>query len=296
EWFDFDMDGTGNNSDERQELDGADLVVDFTEGSENEFWITLRLHQGTLNVTGGLLQAQKLDLWDCWIGTVNGGTGTINQSGGEVILNFLEIARSAGATGVYNLSDGSLLLPELSRKPAYNLFLGGNDGGAGGNGTFEISGGSLTTRAGVELVSGEAVFSVVGSAATSISIGGHDRAPTPAIPATDTEPAVDEVVFPAVDGAWLQQAGSTLMVTVDDGGLTPIVIEDADASGDGANIEFADGAILLPSFAGDAVEGTWTVMEFTGTVTDNGLALADGSDGWSFAIDESATPKTLSVS
>ncbi|MCH6259180.1 hypothetical protein MLD52_21665, partial [Puniceicoccaceae bacterium K14] len=32
EWFDFDMDGTGNNSDERQELDGADLVVDFTEG------------------------------------------------------------------------------------------------------------------------------------------------------------------------------------------------------------------------------------------------------------------------
>ncbi|MCH6259432.1 hypothetical protein MLD52_22950, partial [Puniceicoccaceae bacterium K14] len=31
-------------------------------------------------------------------------------------------------------------------------------------------------------------------------------------------------------------------------------------------------------------------------VTDNGLALADGSDGWSFAIDESATPKTLSVS
>ncbi|HUB27433.1 MAG TPA: NF038122 family metalloprotease [Tepidisphaeraceae bacterium] len=64
------------------------------------------------------------------------GAGTFIQSGGTNTINngyALYLGYSSGAAGTYNLSGGTL-------DAIANIFVGGNDGGAGGSGTLTVSG------------------------------------------------------------------------------------------------------------------------------------------------------------
>ena len=92
----------------------------------------------------------------------------------------------------------------------------------------------------------------------------------------------------SVDGAWTQIAGGVLRPGLDSGGVTPILVDDVDDDGAGAqgNVTFESGAILDPYDAGGA-NNAWTpVMTWEGTLTDNGLALsaAATSAGWEMRV------------
>ncbi|MCH6257099.1 carbohydrate-binding protein [Puniceicoccaceae bacterium K14] len=274
EWSDFDRDGVGNNSDTLQEFnDGAEY--EFSEGHENPFWYSFRVNNATLNISGGILEGQTLDnVWDTWVGgNAAGQRGVVNMSGGDVTMNFIEIARGAGSEGAFYQSGGALKLPSESRKNPYNFFIGGNDGGTGGIGMYEIRGGSIATRGGVEIISAGSVFSVVGSGPESIALGSIDL--------ENTHPGTrDDMNY---DGAWLQQPGAILQLAIDQGGLTPIILD-----GPSSGARFEEGALLDLSFTGDAIEGSWVAMQWVGGLEDLGLSVVadDAIEGWSFSFED----------
>ena len=88
-----------------------------------------RIEAGGLMVSGNMVVAQ------------GGGTGTLVQTGGDVVVaSFLTIGDDLGASGNYQLSGGSL--------KADNTILGGGflgTPGAGGTGSFVQTGGSFQT-------------------------------------------------------------------------------------------------------------------------------------------------------
>lgn len=213
------------------------------------------------------------------IGGGSGNVGHVQHEGAILTINRLEIG-SDGGTGSYFLHHGELTITRGSNGHA--LFLGSD---ASGMGTFRISSGSLSTRTGVLLGSsagGIGRFEVIGSHPSSIGIGSEGSA----------------------DGLWTQNAGSTLSVRIDKTpqGVTPIFIDDVaevvggDESNLGGDVIFENGALLEVDFTGEFVNGgTFTVMEWEGDVTDNGLQLAPTVDTnlWSFEVD--ATNKRLTV-
>lgn len=222
---------------------------------------------GTLNILNGTnLDATFGSNQNSRIGAGNGGTGTVNHSGGSARYHILQIGLDANATGTYNLSDGTFIIGREASGDSLQI-------GSNGTGTFTVSGGDMTTRAGVRLgtpTTGLGTFRVNGSAATRIGIGTEG----------------------SVDGRWIQNSGSTLDLRFDAGGVTKIFI---DQIGTGGNVEFAAGSLLNVDFLTTSVAGTWVVMEWEGTLTNNGLAFANtvDTDIWSFSIDSVA--KTLSV-
>lgn len=231
---------------------------------------------GVLDITGGTLSSDNSMQTRIGSGT-NTGNGTINQSGGTVQFGgWTQIGLDANTTGTYNLSGGSVTFDRDSGTA--NATVAANTSlmiGDGGTGLVKVSGGSLTTRAGVQLGRlngvGTGTFHVVGSTATAINIGS----------------------FSTVTGTWTQNAGSTLRFDLDNGGATKIFIDQV--GGVGGNVSFASGSLLDVGFMNSSVAGTWILMEWEGTLTNNGLAFAPGVDTniWSFSIDEVA--KTLSV-
>lgn len=218
---------------------------------------------GVFDVTGGSINADATT--QDRVGSGNGGNGTVNQSGGTVRLagSQVQIGLDLNATGVYNLSGGSLVMARETG--GTTLFLGQN-----GNGTINITGGAFTTRGGVELGIGTGVgtFRVVGNAATQIGIGSEG---------------------PTIDGRWIQHAASRLQVGITSGGITPILVDEKDAAATGnGNVTFDAGSILDPFDAGGAAANMWhTVMTWEGTLTNNGLALSTAAQtaGWSFRVE-----------
>ena len=212
------------------------------------------------------------------IGDGNGNVGFVQQEDGIVAINRLEIGTNSG-TGTYHIHSGILSITRDTQ--SYSLFLGTNTGKTGvGNGTFRISSGSFETRAGVYLGSsagGVGRFEVIGSHPDSIAIGSNG----------------------SLDGIWTQNTGSTLSVRIDKTpqGVTPIFIDDVGQNGGGdGDVIFESGALLDVDFTGSFLNGgTFTVMEWEGDVTDNGLQLAPSVDSniWSFQVD--AANKRLTV-
>ncbi|MGJ8641240.1 MAG: LamG-like jellyroll fold domain-containing protein [Opitutaceae bacterium] len=208
------------------------------------------------------------------IGSSFGNEGYVQQEGGIVDINRLEIG-SNSAVGTYHIHSGSLTV--IRETGGNSLFLGQS---GSGNGTFRISSGTLTTRAGVQLGStsgGIGQFEVIGSYPSLIGIGSDG----------------------SLDGRWTQNTGSTLSIRIDKTaqGITPIFVDDEGNNG-GGDVVFENGALLDVDFTSTFLNGgTFTVMEWEGTVTDNGLQFASTVDTniWSFNVDTANKRLTVSA-
>lgn len=196
--------------------------------------------------------------------------GTVNQSGGTYSIGHrFHIGSKKGGNGIYNLTAGDLIVYRggISALNAAGGSASLEIGGMGGRGLLNISGGRVLTRSGVTIGS-DGIFSVRGTEATEIGIGSDNNC----------------------DGHWVQQAGSTLRVRVDESpeGVTKIFIDSVDGTGNDGNVIFEAGALLDVSFLGDKKSGRFVVMEWEGAVTDKGLKFASGvnANEWNFYIDE----------
>ncbi|MDP0492200.1 MAG: LamG-like jellyroll fold domain-containing protein [Verrucomicrobiota bacterium JB023] len=206
--------------------------------------------------------------WDSHLGNGEGHHGQVNQEGGTVQINELEIGRNS-STGAYYLQDGSLTL--IRGLKDNSLYLGTDDGKTtAGDGLLSIRSGEFRTRFGVYLGSvngGVGTFEVIGSHASEIGIGSHGSG----------------------DGLWTQNTGSILRVRIDKTaqGITPIFIDEVGEDG-GGDVLFEEGSLLDIDFTANFVNGgTFTLMEWEGEVIDHGLQFAPSVDTnqWSFQVD-----------
>jgi hypothetical protein len=246
----------------------------FSTGTSPNF-NALRLLGGTLNFSGGTFNGANSTTTGSYV------NGTLNHTGTAVNFNQLEIGQAAATTGLYTMSGGSL---RISRSlSGFSLYLGGSASAVNaGTGTFEIRGGAFFTRNGVKLGdatrSGTGKFSVLGSSISQIGIGSSTG---------DT------------DSRWEQNAGSTLKVGIDYGGVSRIFIDDSATAITGTSATFANGSLLDVGYhLTGSGGGTWTVMEVeNGDIINNGLVFAPGVDTgiWSFTIDNSGPNGLLKV-
>ncbi len=259
------------------DLTGAKAKIDFDgvnraelkSGSiENLYALEIGCNggNGEFEQSGGSLSATANSSAVSRIG--RGQTGAWIMSGGTAEINAIQIGLEDGA-GNMIIEGGDLTVKRIV--DTYSLIVG-----KGGTANFEISGGSLTTRSGVK-VSDKGTFSVRGSGAT-IGIGSYG----------------------SEDGRWLQESGGLLEIMIDDTatGVAKIEVKETDDGSSNSyngDVTFENGALLAPSFLGAANQGTFTIMEWDGTVTNNGLAFHPdvNTDVWSFEID--TTDKELRV-
>ena len=243
------------------DLAGSDqaLVTTGTTLNSDSILIGYNGTDGELSQTGGKLSSTSNSGAASRVGR-NGETGTWTMSAGRADINGIQLGLGGG-TGNLIINGGHM---NISRAPGgASLFVD-----YGGVGNFEISGGSLITRTGVR-VGDQGTFSVIGHGADRIGIGSSG----------------------ALDGEWYQETGGTLKIRVNATatGVTPIFIDEVDSSdGSAGNVTFESGALLDVDFTGAFVNGgTFTVMEWEGSLTDNGLAFAPSVDTsvWSFNID-----------
>jgi len=265
------------------DLAGDDKAV-FNSGTATNLIQILRVGAagtaGELDITSGYLTANSTTgTHRSRIGSGAGRAGTVNQSGGVLTIRHPASIGFSGGSGIYNLSGGEFLVsnhaaPTWDSTKRISLEIGN-----AGDGLLNITGGSFTTRAGVDVQSG-GIFRVAGSGSTAIDIGLADT----------------------VSGYWNQAAGGLLQAQVDADGLTKIKVWYKDnLVGQAGDVVFASGSLLDVSFLeGSDREGSWDVMRWDGTLTDNGLAFSPGvnTNIWSFAFvdtDVSGTPDTLRI-
>ncbi|MCH6255194.1 thrombospondin type 3 repeat-containing protein [Puniceicoccaceae bacterium K14] len=251
------------------DLSGADKAVlsSGTVGNLNALRVGFKNSDGEFEQTGGDLTATKDSSVPSRIGQA-GFTGTWTMSGGNATINSVQLGLGAG-TGNLNLAGGSMV---VSRGVDDYSILVDN----GGSGNLEMSGGSLLTRVGVK-VGDQGTFVLSGSGST-IGIGSQGSG----------------------DGRWYQESGGTLSILIDDtaNGVSTILVDETDGTPDSSwdgDVVFEDDALLDVGFLGTENYGTFIVMEWEGSLTDNGLKFAPGVDlsTWTFEVDE--VNKRLSV-
>ena len=247
----------------------------LTGGTTGEYRTqTIRLAQfgaATLNIDigdGNIWRTTNSTLQ--YVGSQNStNTGVMNIYSGDIRIetSSFRIAEKTGSTGLVNISGSASTRLIISRESGGVSM----QVGTGGNGTFQIDGGKLRTRAGMT-VGSTGTFRVLGSTVTEVEIGSEG----------------------SLDGNWTQNAGGILEIGIDAGGVTQINIADKGGSGTFAN--FDAGAILTISELVAPAPGTWTVMEVqNGTISDGGLSLLAGP-GWSYDVDNSGANGLLTVS
>ena len=251
-------------------------TVDFTDSDTSPNLRAIVQEGGTLNISGSQLSATQVP------SALSRFNGEIVQTGGSSRINAVEMGSTPGGEGAYTLNGGDFRIER--RNNDYSLFLGASrNGSASGIGRLTVAGGRFLTRGEVKVgdsvAGGTGVFTVLGSQASEIGIGG----------------ANDDI-----NGVWEQGTGSSLVVRVDAGGCTPIFVHD----NQNVNLEtpssatFESGSILdVGHLVGDG-GGTWTVMEVeNGNIIDQGLAFAPGVDTsvWSFRVDNSGANGRLLV-
>ena len=251
-------------------------TVDFTDSDTSPNLRAIVQDGGTLNISGSQLSATQVP------SAFSRFNGEIVQTGGSSRINAVEMGSTPGGEGAYTLNGGEFRIER--RNNDYSLFLGASrNGSASGIGRLTVAGGRFLTRGEVKVgdsvAGGTGVFTVLGSQASEIGIGG----------------ANDDI-----NGVWEQGTGSSLVVRVDAGGCTPIFVHD----NQNVNLEtpssatFESGSILdVGHLVGDG-GGTWTVMEVeNGNIIDQGLAFAPGVDTsvWSFRVDNSGANGRLLV-
>ena len=262
--------GTGPAEDDYADIPAG--TVTYSTGT-NPGLRGVRQDSGTFNITGGNFEAARRANNNSFF------NGQVNQTNGFASINTIEIGSVTGANGNYVLSGGEFRIARAAGDAS--LYIGTNRGGSNaGTGNFTVSGGSFVTRSevrlGDETSAGIGSFTVLGSQATQIGIGG----------------ANDDI-----DGAWIQNTGSSLVVRMDIGGSTPIFVRDNSNEGT-PTVTFKSGTLLdVDHLSGDA-GGTWTVMEVENAdINDEGLAFASSVDTsvWSFEIDNSGSNGRLVV-
>ena len=221
---------------------------------------------GTINISGGTVEGGQVSQFSDF-------NGTVNQTGGVASFNMARIGAAANSNASYVVSGGEFKIARARGNVSLNL-----GGLSSGNGSLTVSGGLFSARESVRLggsgSTGKGTFTVLGSQASSISMGAN-----------------------GVDGVWFQSAGSTLVLRVDAGGTTPIILHDE--GGRGTSATFENGSILDVDHLTGEGGGNWTVLEVENAdIVDNGLAFAPGVDTsvWSFTVDNSGANGKLIVS
>ena len=251
-------------------------TVDFTESDTSPNLRAVVQEGGTLNISGSQLSATEVP------SAFSRFNGEVVHTNGVTRINAAEMGSTPGGEGTYTLNGGEFRIDR--RNNDYSLFLGASrNGSASGVGRLTIAGGRFLTRGEVKVgdsvAGGTGVFTVLGSQASEIGIGG----------------ANDDI-----NGVWEQGTGSSLVVRVDAGGCTPIFIHDNQNVGlnTPSSATFENGAILdVGHLVGDG-GGTWTVLEVeNGDVDNQGIVLAPGVDTsvWSFSVDNSGANGKLLV-
>ncbi|WP_136078765.1 autotransporter outer membrane beta-barrel domain-containing protein [Pontiella desulfatans] len=202
-----------------------------------------------------------------YIANKTGVTTTLNLISGAVNLesNPLRLGNEANSYGILNISGGQFI---IGRNDMYV--------GVNGSALVKITGGSFRTRDDINIGS-LGTFEVSGTGATEIGIGS----------------------FSSVDGRWTQSGTLSVLVDETATGVTKILVDETDGIpgvGNDGNVIFQAGSLLDVDFAGAYTNGgTFTVMEWEGTLTDNGLAFSTNvnTEIWSFNLD--AANKVLTV-
>lgn len=223
-----------------------------TSGSTNGTQTFTFNHGGTntVNVTSGNSGG---------IATRPNKTSILNVQSGIVDMGSGSFTIGGGGDGSLNVSGGEMKFGRA----------GVTVGSASGStGSITVTGGTLTTRSSMAL-SATGSFSVVGSNASLIDLGGAN---------TDG------------NGSWSQAAGSILSMMVDTS-VTKIDISDGTNAGT-PDATFAAGSILDLGFVGAFADGSWTLMEVENGIIDNGVSnnnlvldAADIAAGWSYTVD-----------
>ncbi len=241
-----------------------------------------RLHigvdaDGRLDVLGSGYTLSAAATGSHYIGK-NGNAAMLNIDGGAAVSYGASLVQVGNASvGTVTVKNGSSLIFGRESSGISGCFGYGDSG----HGAIYIEGGSsFSTRAGVAVGANGStgLFSVQG-AGGSILIGSHGT----------------------LDGSWEQYENGTLQALVASNGLTTIFIDDYDDDGSGGDVTFENGALLDVGFTGfDGVSGSWDVMNWEGSLTDNGLAFADSvnTDIWSFSFvdtDADSTNDTLRI-
>lgn len=202
------------------------------------------------------------------------GNGVVNVNGGSLNLKYFRTGLNA-ASGIVNVNGGTYTSTSAIRLDG-SIDTGAVIGwGTSGYGELNVSGGSFDSRFGAWLGYGGAIGNVTvdGSSATSFGFG----------------------TISSANGFWYQGSNSTLSLSIDEGGVTPITI-----NGD-RGVDFADGSIITMGWAAGVTNyGVFDVMTWNGSFTNGGLTMAANVDSsvWSFAFadgDGDGTNDTLQV-
>jgi len=291
------------------------LVDDVTDPLNPVYYdLVIRSAAGTVNHSAGTVTANEVDLGE------RGSTGIYNITGAGAVLdvNTLNLGRG-DATTLFNQTNGlvdvtnNLLIQNAQDTPdnirtyrisGGTLLVGNNiNFGARSASAFEQTGGVVDVQGDLNLGTSDdafddSTFSISGeSTATfggNLLIGSdeNDRSlgrGTVVLDGSTTNGTFEATGFELRNTPPdnLTAPPSVLQAIVDQDavdGLADMFFIDIDG-----DVLFEDGSLLFPEFDSGVAptDGTWTIMTWTGSVTDNGLTL-DGATipGWSFLVDD----------
>lgn len=258
---------TGKNTMFVDFSDGGTMTFNQATGIQSIDYLNMS-HGSVLNMTGGFFDhARSGNRVRTTIGFKGKGS-TVNQSGGKMRIGHILKIGDKRASGSYNLSGGvldvyrgGLSLMGAPSGPSLSI------GPGGGEAEFNISGGSLETRVGVEIDT-NASFNVLGNDALFIKIGS---------------------LKPNESGFWYQKG--TLSFAIGFEGVTKVEV--VNGTDDTPQAQFLLGSKLDLSFntGTKPVNGTWTLLELeNAAIIDEGLVLSDATkadQNWSFKVDNS---------
>jgi hypothetical protein len=268
---------------------------------------TMGSQSGTLEVqTGGSLTC----LGNALFGNLNGGTADITISGGTLNLKqYTDLGAVGGSSSTLTISDGNFVQnsgsSQIIRLGRYGDFVGNQSGGSfqsnqdvyiseqsTSNAVYNLSGGSFTTNQELRIgaATGTSTPGTMNISGGSVDIGTHVR-----IGGNGGSDSIFNVEGSAptsinVGGNFILRGTGILQVGIDAGGVTPIQTVDV-------QLESASGgtATLDPTALSGAAPGTYTVLEWTGSLYDNNLVLDSAVDPslWSFNLDETNQQLTV---
>jgi pectin methylesterase-like acyl-CoA thioesterase len=254
---------------------GGSVTLNLSSGDLEFFNPNFGAKSGTyvINQTGGSIQKDLINSagstgYDWLLGDASGANSTWNlsQSSGTSMVGVRDLYVGQKGTGKFSQSAGTVTINQEDSTQVTShsgLRLGW---GAGGNGTYEISGGSLTIANGgitngYDPVSGSfgtGTFRVIGGAAGTINVTGN----------------------------YSQSSHSLMDDHANASGLATIAIT--------GNVSFASGAAVNLTADAGAAPGTYTLMSWTGSATGTPV-LAAGVDTsrWSISMGAHALTATL---